>query len=150
MRKGLIGAAAAAFDLARTSARAQPAPGSTCDFVQGAIIEGGDHFDHMKGNPSSVPDSWDMRQGFGARNATSCGIGPGGPGKLVASCFWETNPGVKEADARKLLAQLTQEVAACIGSGRKQFADDDGGATFADNPTHIVALTSISKNDDGA
>lgn len=147
MRTGLIGAAATAIVLAGSPALAQPAPGSVCDFVQGAVIEAGDHFVHMKGDPGPEPNSWNMRQGFGPANATSCGISEGTPGKLIATCVWELK--ASEADAKSFLTTLNQQVGTCVGSGRKQFPTGDGGVSFEDSPTHMLALTGFGKNDDG-
>ena len=104
----------------------------------------------MKGAPGeAVPNSFNMKDQFWATNATRCGIAELGPGVLFAASFYEMKAGVSEADARKFLSKLNQDVATCLGSGRTPRPGSDGGTVFANGPNADIAATHFIKNDDG-
>ena len=149
MRTGLIGAVAVCALLAGSPALAQPAPGSTCDFIQGAVIEAGAHFNHFKGTPGAEPGTFNIPERLEPPDA-SCVV-TDKPGETYTLCAWRANPGVSEKDARAYMGKLTKEVGDCLGSGRKQPPAAPGvdGVAFAEDPIHDRAMLTFEKNDDG-
>jgi hypothetical protein len=146
MRKGLIGAAAAAALLAATPSLAQPAPGSACNFVQTAVIETADHFENMKNGPGPAAGSYAVRPDLAPADATVCGISPWSGSKMIALCSWGKP---SEAAARAFETKLTQEVATCLGAGRKPRPMSSGdGVIFANGPKYDIAAVQMEKSTD--
>ncbi|HWE45510.1 MAG TPA: hypothetical protein VG407_05730 [Caulobacteraceae bacterium] len=142
MRKGLFGAAMAAVLLAGP-ALAQPAPGSVCDFVQGAVIDSADHFEHLKGGPASDPGMFNVKPGFEPKGAT-CTIDPATTGRMAVICNWIQ---ADEAAAHTLLTSLTREVATCLGGARKpRYAANGVNVIFANGPKYDIAEVGLTKD----
>ncbi|HEY3815315.1 MAG TPA: hypothetical protein VGL66_19010 [Caulobacteraceae bacterium] len=151
MRKALIGAAAAAGLLAGSPALAQPAPGSLCDFIQGAVIQGAAHFNRFKGSPGTEPGTYNIPEQLEPPNGDCGVIDHPSTGETYVLCTWHTNPGVSETAARAEMGKLTKEVGGCLGSGRKPHPAPPGldGVAFAEDPIHDRAMLTFSKDDNG-